>query len=74
MAKETVKENMSGLMAINMKETGLIIWLMDMENILGVMEEYTRANGLTIMPMEKEYSTGKMVDIMRVFLINFRWV
>ena len=43
-----------------------------MENILGVMGEYTRANGLTIMPMEKEYSTGKMVDIMRVFLINFR--
>lgn len=56
------------LMVIFMKDSGLMIKLMDMELTSMQMEQLMLANGLKISSMEKELKSGQMVLSMKAII------
>jgi len=49
------------MMAIDMKDSGEMIWQMDKENISTTMEQFILENGLMINKMAKVLNNGQMV-------------
>lgn len=67
-----VKENISGLTVVCMKEYGLITILKGMVNITGLMVELMKDLGKKINFMERVFIPGETVDNMMVFMLKIK--